>query len=519
MLKIAWSNGNLLTGETAATTVSAKVLKGEEDITSEYAASAFVWTRDTGDAAADATWNAAHNGVKEFTVNASELSADVKLTCTLTSTSPDYGTVYVDEDMNLIHAPAEADANDTLHLENCILSVETPNNEYHLDGNVLSVVRNRLNGSVTAEAWVYTAAPEKLVEFKYDSNGLRAQKKVTDHGQTVTTDYIYNGKQLVELTCGGDTLHFFYDGQNRPAHLAYNGQMYTYIHNLQGNIMGLIDNIGIHVIEYKYNAWGKQVEMTGSMANDLCGKNPFRYRSYVYDEETCLYYLRNRYYNMNYSRFLSVDQRIEAKSLYTYCCNSPIMYGDWNGTKEEGSDSSGDITDFIREGFSCILIQNAVSGSYLTYQDIAILYIPYEDIQYYNNYLYFKSSDPMDILVDGAKDEGRSYITTQLVETLGKTTKFSAFMNTLLSAFNIVEEYIRACKDEDMKKNHLAAQQLATDKKTGMFVVIEKTHSHFWRVDVTSPRGGEYITLWETTQIRYCEKGGIIDLLKSIIRR
>ena len=154
-----FTNGNLLTGEMAATTVSAKVLKGEEDITSEYAASAFVWTRDTGDAAADATWNAEHNGVKEFTINASELSVDVKLTCTLTGTSPDYGTVYVDENMNLIHAPAEADANDTLHLENCILSVETPNNEYHLDGNVLSVVRHRLNGSMTAEAWVYTAAP------------------------------------------------------------------------------------------------------------------------------------------------------------------------------------------------------------------------------------------------------------------------------------------------------------------------------------------------------------------------
>ena len=130
--------------------------KGETDITSEYAASAFVWMRDTGNAAADATWNAAHNGVKEFTVSAADLTEDVKLTCTLTGTSPDYGTVYVDENMNLIHAPAEADAEDTLHLENGILSVETEENEYRLNGNVLGVIRHRLNGSVTAEAWVYT---------------------------------------------------------------------------------------------------------------------------------------------------------------------------------------------------------------------------------------------------------------------------------------------------------------------------------------------------------------------------
>ena len=63
-------------------------------------------------------FDAAHDGVKEFTVSASDLTDDAKLTCILTGTSPDYGTVYVDENMNLIHAPAEADANDTLHLEN-----------------------------------------------------------------------------------------------------------------------------------------------------------------------------------------------------------------------------------------------------------------------------------------------------------------------------------------------------------------------------------------------------------------
>ena len=39
--------------------------------------------RDAGNAAADATWNAAHNGVKEFTVSASDLTDDAKFTCIL----------------------------------------------------------------------------------------------------------------------------------------------------------------------------------------------------------------------------------------------------------------------------------------------------------------------------------------------------------------------------------------------------------------------------------------------------
>ena len=271
--------------------------KGETDITSEYAASAFVWMRDTGNAAADATWNAAHNGVKQFTMNAADLTENVKLTCTLTGTSPDYGTVYVDENMNLIHAPAEADAEDTLHLENGILSVETEENEYQLNGNVLGVIRHRLNGSVTAEAWVYTAAPEKLMEFKYDSNGLRTQKKVTDHGHTVTTDYIYHGKQLAVLICGNDKLHFFYDAQNRPAKVDCNGTLYTYVYSLQGDVAGLLDGTGALVVEYVYDAWGKPLGITGALPATLGQKNPFRYRRYVYDQEAEIYYLRSRYYN------------------------------------------------------------------------------------------------------------------------------------------------------------------------------------------------------------------------------
>ena len=311
--------------------------KSETDITAEYAANAVVWMRDTGDAAADATWNAAYNGVKEFTVSASDLTDDAKLTCTLTGTSPDYGTVYVDENMNLIHDPAEADANDTLHLENCILSVETPNNEYHLDGNILSVVRQRLNGSVTAEAWVYTAAPEKLVEFKYDSSVLRTQKKVTDHGQTVVTDYIYHGKLLAGLTSGNDTLHFFYDAQNRPVKVDCNGTPYTYIHNLQGDIVGLLDSYGSLSVQYTYDVWGKSLSITENSEYGIANKNPFRYHGYIFDKEVEQYYLRSRYYIAEFNRFISSDNIMGQQSMlfghnnFVYCGNNPCCFSDPTG--------------------------------------------------------------------------------------------------------------------------------------------------------------------------------------------
>ena len=54
------------------------------------------------------------------------------------------------------------------------------------------------------------------VEFKYDHNGLRTQKKVTSGGEVTVTDYTLHGKLVTHLTRGSDEMHFFYDAQSRP---------------------------------------------------------------------------------------------------------------------------------------------------------------------------------------------------------------------------------------------------------------------------------------------------------------
>jgi RHS repeat-associated protein len=43
------------------------------------------------------------------------------------------------------------------------------------------------------------------------------------------------------------------------------------------------------------------------MANTLGQHNPLRYRGYVYDRETGLYYLQSRYYNPEWGRFINAD--------------------------------------------------------------------------------------------------------------------------------------------------------------------------------------------------------------------
>ncbi len=105
--------------------------------------------------------------------------------------------------------------------------------------------------------------------------------------------------------------------------------MYRYVHNLQGDVVGIVDTAGNLVVEYKYDAWGKPLSITGTLKTSLGRLNPFRYRGYVWDSESDLFYLGSRYYSPKMYRFVSGDQilgligRICEHNLYMYCRNRP----------------------------------------------------------------------------------------------------------------------------------------------------------------------------------------------------
>lgn len=106
---------------------------------------------------------------------------------------------------------------------------------------------------------------------------------------------------------------------------------------MQADVTGIIDEDGQPVVRYVYDAWGRTIEMTGSMAENLGRLNPFRYRSYIYDPETELYYLGSRYYSPEQSRFINADVNMGecgtliTHNVFTYCGNSATMYSDASG--------------------------------------------------------------------------------------------------------------------------------------------------------------------------------------------
>ena len=191
-------------------------------------------------------------------------------------------------------------------------------------------------------------------KFVYNENGLRVQKTVNG----VATKYTLHGKNIVHMTSGADELHIFYDAQNRPAVVVYNDVPYAYVKNLQGDVIAILDAAGNVVVSYVYDAWGAPIGKSGSMAETLGKVQPFRYRGYVFDEKTGLYYLRSRYYNPRWGRFVNADQLITT-NLFAYCNNSPIYYYDPNGkeceTCEQGVATSYEVYTLNRNEYRFLI--------------------------------------------------------------------------------------------------------------------------------------------------------------------
>ncbi len=177
------------------------------------------------------------------------------------------------------------------------------------------------------------------IQFLYDVSGSRTQKFSNDANRYSTVRYRWYGGKIVEFERLEGEFYVFYDALGRPAllHCRHSGDSrirdkeFYYVHNAQGDVVALLDgSTGQTVAEYTYDAWGKQLSCTGSMSDTVGRYNPFRYRSYLYDEETGLYYLKSRYYNPEWGRFINADTLL-TRNLFAYCGNNPVMLVDPSG--------------------------------------------------------------------------------------------------------------------------------------------------------------------------------------------
>ena len=189
-----------------------------------------------------------------------------------------------------------------------------------------------VNGNRLAEA----SSGTTNVSYTYDRTGLRSTKMVNG----TTYHYAYAGDKLVWQEWDGNEMFFFYDESNAPIGFWYHpasGSNVTgyYMTTQQGDITLIEDVNGNVLATYEYDAWGKLISSSGSLAEI----NPLRYRGYYYDTETELYYLSSRYYDPKVSRFINADSTdavlsangLYDQNLFAYCDNNPVMRTDMGG--------------------------------------------------------------------------------------------------------------------------------------------------------------------------------------------
>ena len=182
-------------------------------------------------------------------------------------------------------------------------------------------------------------------DFTYNADGLRTRRT----NGTKTYDYVYCGNQLMYMQVDGKDFLFSYTPEGVPMGITYLGTAYYYLTNMQGDVVGILNNQGELIVSYSYDAWGNilSTQVYGSGTNRtkyqaLANYNPLRYRGYVYDSETEMYYVCSRYYNSELGRWISPEPNLYyggfddgagliGYNVYAYCANNPVVNTDSSG--------------------------------------------------------------------------------------------------------------------------------------------------------------------------------------------
>lgn len=188
--------------------------------------------------------------------------------------------------------------------------------------------------------------------YEYNASNIRTSKNVNGY----ITEYILEGSNIIreiryedpEVSGDDYAINYYYDSKGNIIALSIDNNIYdevtynlfySYIKNLQNDIIGIIDVNGNLVVEYMYDAYGSIRIITDTSGISLSTKNPFKFKSYYYDNETGFYYLNSRFYDPIVGRFINADDASVALSvgdlnLYSYCNNNPVMgydpMGTWN---------------------------------------------------------------------------------------------------------------------------------------------------------------------------------------------
>ena len=177
----------------------------------------------------------------------------------------------------------------------------------------------------------------KEYKYTYDDQGQRIKKE----GNGKEEYYFYEEGRIKEVITKEYRLIYRYVGEEVKG-VTYKNEnkeiSYFYEKNILGEIIGIVDEEGKRVVEYRSSSYGEVENIHDNSKIEISAKDHLRYKGYIYDEETRLYYLKTRYYDPEIGRFISPDsidyqspESINGLNLYAYCGNDPINMVDPDG--------------------------------------------------------------------------------------------------------------------------------------------------------------------------------------------
>ena len=247
--------------------------------------------------------------------------------------------------------------NQTNHVANTAINTYTHNalNQISTAQEVFAPLRETthdLDGNMTSDG-VYTYAYDAanrlssvssngivIVANQYDYKGRRIRKTTP----TTETTFVYDGWNLVyeQELVGDATNETFYcwgkdlSGRLQDAggvggllYIRRNGTIYIPHADAYGNILRYTDTAGNVVAEYTYDAFGKTIAQSSSMADVF----RIRFSTKYFDTETSLYYYGYRFYHPVLMRWLNRDpvEETGGMNLYVFCANNPTLRHDVDG--------------------------------------------------------------------------------------------------------------------------------------------------------------------------------------------
>ncbi|MCI9616840.1 MAG: RHS repeat protein [Eubacterium sp.] len=188
-----------------------------------------------------------------------------------------------------------------------------------IDGKKLTWTRGRLLEKIN-----YNSASG--VTYKYNQDGYRIYKSTANAANThgVITYYEWDEDKLIyekntDLATS-KTYEIWYLYDDKESMIGYD---YTYIDSynavktkrvyyekdIQGSVVGLLDDTGHKIATYSYDAFGNLVSSTSEpLRYNVVGVNHIGYKGYYRDDESGFYYLGKSYYVPKICRMLNLDE-------------------------------------------------------------------------------------------------------------------------------------------------------------------------------------------------------------------